>query len=86
MPSTANPTPPNSRKLYKVFVSSTYLDNTERRQIVQHAITAANMVWYRNFENKGIINAERSDIIIRCSTLIWPQKGAKSTKTKFHGV
>jgi len=46
MPTTAKPTTPNARNLYKVFVSSTYLDNKERRQIVQDAITMAGMVWH----------------------------------------
>ena len=43
-----NPTPFVSelRKPYKVFVSSTYLDNKERRQLVQKAITRAGMVWH----------------------------------------
>ena len=31
---------------YKVFVSSTYRDNIERRKIVQKAITSAGMIWY----------------------------------------
>jgi formylglycine-generating enzyme required for sulfatase activity len=35
-----------SPRLYKVFISSTYLDNVERRKIVQDAITDANMVWH----------------------------------------
>jgi formylglycine-generating enzyme required for sulfatase activity len=32
-------------KSYRVFVSSTYLDNKERRKIVQDAITDAGMIW-----------------------------------------
>jgi hypothetical protein len=35
-----------SRRAYKVFVSSTYLDNRERRKTVQDAITMAGMVWH----------------------------------------
>ena len=35
-----------SRRLYKVFVSSTFLDNQERRKLVQDAITSAGMVWH----------------------------------------
>ena len=31
---------------YKVFVSSTYLDNKERRRAVQDTITTAGMVWH----------------------------------------
>ncbi|MCP4630520.1 MAG: DUF4062 domain-containing protein, partial [bacterium] len=31
---------------YKVFVSSTYLDNRERRKVVQDAIAMAGMVWH----------------------------------------
>ena len=34
------------RKPFKVFVSSTYLDNKERRMTVQEAITMAEMVWH----------------------------------------
>jgi len=34
------------RRAYKVFVSSTYLDNRERRKVVQDAITMAGMVWH----------------------------------------
>lgn len=33
-------------RLYKVFVSSTYLDNKKRRKLVQDAITMAGMVWH----------------------------------------
>ena len=33
-------------RAYKVFVSSTYLDNTERRKIVQDSVTMAGMVWH----------------------------------------
>lgn len=36
----------SGRKPYKVFVSSTYLDNRERRKLVQDAITMAGMVWH----------------------------------------
>ncbi|MCP4686558.1 MAG: DUF4062 domain-containing protein, partial [Desulfobacterales bacterium] len=36
----------DSRRLYKVFVSSTYLDNKERRKIVRDAISMAGMVWH----------------------------------------
>jgi hypothetical protein len=42
-------TPPpaaESRRPYKVFVSSTFLDNQERRKLVQDAITMAGMVWH----------------------------------------
>ncbi len=31
---------------YKVFVSSTYLENKERRRVVEEAITMADMVWH----------------------------------------
>jgi formylglycine-generating enzyme required for sulfatase activity len=34
------------RPAYKVFVSSTYLDNKERRRLVQDAITTAGMLWH----------------------------------------
>lgn len=37
---------PGTTKSYKVFVSSTYLDNQERRRIVQDVITRAGMVWH----------------------------------------
>jgi Domain of unknown function (DUF4062)/NACHT domain len=35
-----------TRRPYKVFVSSTYRDNEERRKLVQDAITMADMVWH----------------------------------------
>ncbi|MCK5244114.1 MAG: DUF4062 domain-containing protein [Desulfobacterales bacterium] len=34
------------RHLYKVFISSTYLDNMERRKRVQEAVTLAGMLWH----------------------------------------
>jgi len=40
------PPVPESRRPYKVFVSSTYLDNQERRKLVQDAIAMAGMVWH----------------------------------------
>ena len=46
MPIKEKSTLQDSRNPYKVFVSSTYLDNKERRQIVADAITAAGMVWH----------------------------------------
>jgi len=42
-------TPPpvaDSRRLYKVFVSGTFLDNKKRRKLVQDAISMAGMVWH----------------------------------------
>lgn len=36
----------NSGQTYKVFVSSTYIDNQERRRIVQDVIARAGMVWH----------------------------------------
>jgi hypothetical protein len=44
-----NQTPPpasEKRRPYKVFVSSTFLDNQDRRKLVQDAITMAGMVWH----------------------------------------
>ena len=35
-----------SKTSYKVFVSGAYLDNMERRKVVQDAITMAGMVWH----------------------------------------
>jgi formylglycine-generating enzyme required for sulfatase activity len=35
-----------SKRPYRVFVSSTFLDNQDRRQIVEEAITTAGMVWH----------------------------------------
>ncbi len=46
MPAAKQPTSPDARHPYKVFVSSTYLDNKERRKTVQDAITMAGMVWH----------------------------------------
>lgn len=43
LPTTADSKP---HTLYKVFVSSTYRDNEERRKLVQDAITTADMVWH----------------------------------------
>ena len=40
------PPVPEGRRPYKNFVSSTYLDNQERRKLVQDAITMAGMVWH----------------------------------------
>ncbi len=40
------PPVPEGRRSYKVFVSSSYLDNQERRKLVQDAITMAGMVWH----------------------------------------
>lgn len=43
-----NPNSDNSKNhpIYKVFVSSTYLENEERRKPVQDVIIMAEMVWY----------------------------------------
>lgn len=43
-----DPTLDNSKNhpIYKVFVSSTYRDNEERRKSVQEAVTMAGMVWH----------------------------------------
>jgi formylglycine-generating enzyme required for sulfatase activity len=38
--------PPAAESSYKVFVSGTFLDNQERRKLVQDAITVAGMVWH----------------------------------------
>jgi hypothetical protein len=34
----------NSEKTYKVFISSTYLDNVERRKVVENVVLRAGMV------------------------------------------
>ena len=36
----------NTGKIYKVFVSSTYRDNEERRKILQDVIMRAGMIWH----------------------------------------
>ena len=46
MSAKAKPSATNDRQPYKVFVSSTYLDNKERRRVVQETITLAEMVWH----------------------------------------
>ena len=46
MPTKAKSTATNSRNPYKVFISSTYLDNKEKRRLVQDAIARAGMVWH----------------------------------------
>jgi hypothetical protein len=44
---TPNPPPAaESRSPYKVFVSSTFLDNQERGKLVEDAITMAGMEWH----------------------------------------
>ncbi len=45
MPAKAKPGAANAHRPYKVFVSSTYLNNKARRRLVQEAITMAGMVW-----------------------------------------
>jgi hypothetical protein len=40
------PPVPEGRRPYKVFVSSTYFDNQERRKPVQDAIIMAGIVWH----------------------------------------
>jgi formylglycine-generating enzyme required for sulfatase activity len=35
-----------SGRLFKVFISSTYIDNVERRELVAKAVTMAGMVWH----------------------------------------
>jgi len=46
MPASEKSTASDARHPYKVFISSTYLDNEERRKIVRDAITMAEMVWH----------------------------------------
>jgi hypothetical protein len=46
MPAAKQPTSSDVRHPYKVFISSTYLDNEDRRKIVQDAITTSGMVWH----------------------------------------
>ena len=46
MPAPKQPTSSDARHPYKVFISSTYIDNENRRKIVQDAITMAGMVWH----------------------------------------
>ena len=59
-----NPTSADSniRPLYKVFVSSTYLDNEERHKTVKDAITMAEMVWY----GMEIFTASTRPIVEEC--------------------
>ncbi len=49
-------------QIYKVFVSSTYCDNAERRKIVQHAISMAGMAWH----GMEIFTAETRPTIDAC--------------------
>lgn len=51
-----------AQKAYKVFVSSTYRDNEERRRIVQEAITMAGMVWH----GMEIFTASTSPTVEEC--------------------
>ena len=46
MPASEKSTASDARHPYKVFISSTYLDNEERRKIVRDAVTIAGMVWH----------------------------------------
>jgi hypothetical protein len=43
MPARKRRSDPNPKRGYKVFVSSTYLDNAERRKVVEDAVLAAEM-------------------------------------------
>jgi hypothetical protein len=67
------PPGPEGRRPYKVFVSSTYLDNQERRKLVQDAITMAGMVWHgmeiftastRPTVEECLRNAEEADLLL----------------------
>ncbi|RJQ61260.1 MAG: DUF4062 domain-containing protein [Desulfobacteraceae bacterium] len=64
---------PDTKPLYRVFVSSTYLDNQERRKTVQDAITMAGMVWIgmelfpagkEETDRECIRLAEEADVLI----------------------
>jgi hypothetical protein len=47
MPTQKRSTAANTRStIYKVFVSSTFLDNQDRRKVVEEAITMAEMLWH----------------------------------------
>jgi formylglycine-generating enzyme required for sulfatase activity len=46
MPAAKQSPSPEARHPYKVFISSTFIDNEERCKIVQDAITMAGMVWH----------------------------------------
>jgi hypothetical protein len=46
MPASENSTASDARRSYKVFISSTYIDNEDRHKIVQDAITMAGVVWH----------------------------------------
>ena len=75
MPPTAKPTTSNARHLYKVFVSSTYLDNKKRRQIVRDAITTAGMVWHgmgTMLAGRGIASTAGPATAIAVSAFVWP--------------
>ena len=59
--------------LYKVFVSSTYLDNKDRRKLVQDAVTTAGMVWHgmelftaeaRPVKEACIAHAREADVLV----------------------
>ena len=62
-----------SRRAYKVFISSTYLDNRERRKTVHDAITMAGMVWHgmeifsaspRPTEEECLRFAKQADLLV----------------------
>ena len=62
MPITERANSSKPKHSYKVFVSSTYLDNKERRKNVQDAITMAGMVW----QGMEIFAASRSPTVEEC--------------------
>ncbi len=80
---------PDSKQPYKVFVSSTYLDNERRRKIVQEAITTAGMVWHgmelfaasaEPVVEECLRHVRESDVLVgviawRCG---WEPEGGKS--------
>ncbi len=72
------------KRSYKVFVSSTYLDNIERRRIVQDAVTMAGMVWHgmELFEANAkptrkvcIKYANEADVLVPCLKRFQPKVG-----------
>lgn len=81
-------------KAYKVFVSSTYLDNKDRREIVENAILRAEMIpiGMERFnattglaENESLKLVEQADVLVGIIAWRygWIPKGSKLSVTEF---
>jgi len=69
------PPPPEGRRPYKVFVSSTYLDNQERRKFVEDAFAMAGMGWHG--VHYGHAQKSLSILHTRAEHVEWGQNGVR---------